>query len=123
MNETLEQMEERHAAERAELMRREIEQAYLRGMEGRPRNGRITLRLINEAVAEEHGFAAADLLEPTRVCAEVCEARFEAWTRAQKAGFALSAIGRYYGRDHSTVWNGVKRHKELNKQKNKVTVQ
>ena len=113
MSETLEQMEARHAAERAEFYRREIEEAYRAGMEGRPKGKRVTLRIINEEVAEENGLNAADLLTPTRSCTEVAHARFAAYDRAHKAGFSLSAIGKYYERDHTTVMHGIKRHKEI----------
>lgn len=120
MPETLDQMKDRHAAELAELLRREIEKAYRDGMEGRPKAGRTTLRIINDEVSEEYGLNPADLLASGRGCDEISHARFAAFDRAHKAGFSLGMIGKYYGRDHTTVLHGIRRHEEMMAKKNRV---
>lgn len=124
MSETLDQMMGRHAAELAELLRREVEKSYRAGMEGRPRSGRTTLRIINDEVAEEYGLNSADLLTKGRKCDEISHARFAAFYRAHKAGFSLGMIGNFYcGRDHTTVLHGIRRHEEMTARASRVAAE
>jgi chromosomal replication initiation ATPase DnaA len=43
---------------------------------------------------------------------EIVEARNEAFYHSQKLGKSLPQIGRFYARDHTTVLNGIRRHKQ-----------
>ena len=97
MTETWEQMETRHAKERAELMRRMVRCSYKAGADGRvPKEG-PRLDLINESVAEKHGIPPRILLSDERN-RRVAYARFEAFTQAREAGFTLTEIGNFWGR-------------------------
>lgn len=67
---------------------------------------RMTIRLIAEYVAREHGVAIADILSDSRI-RRVTRARQEVMRRAVEAGFSLGRVGRFLGRDHTTVLHGV----------------
>ena len=117
MTETLEQMEARHAAERAAWFKREVAKAYKAGSEGKVLAKGPRLAMINHTVAEKHGLRPSDLRSYSRK-RKVAHARFEAFAKAKLAGFSLTQIGIYWGgRDHTTVMSGIRRHKEIIAQK------
>jgi len=57
-------------------------------------------------VAAQYGLRAAHLVGPSKYRRYI-PARFEAYRRLRDAGFSYGQIGRYFGRDHSTVMHGV----------------
>lgn len=64
-------------------------------------------------VARAHGFAAEDLIGPSRV-PDLCRARDEAVHLLRAAGFSTPRIGRYLGgRDASTIMTASARHRKL----------
>ncbi len=117
MTETLEQMEIRHAMERAELMKRLVRHAYKAGSENRVLRHGPRLAMINHDVAQKHGVSASEMRSHVRK-RKIAHARFEAFSKAKTAGFSLTQIGNYWGgRDHTTVLSGIRRHKQLSAQK------
>lgn len=65
---------------------------------------------IVAAVADKHDVTVADLKGPSRV-KHIVAARFEAMARMYDLGiWSMPQIGRFFGRDHTTVLNGIRRH-------------
>lgn len=116
MTETWDQMEARHARERAELMQATALKMYRAGLKRSALDEfstpSQTLRSIAEQVAVKHDLSLADLKSASRM-KPLARARFEYFARAHEAGFSLPQIGRTMNRDHTTVLNGIRRHKEL----------
>ena len=67
-------------------------------------------------VAAEHGFTMAQMLG-TRRHPDIVAARHEAMLRVHEAlkDMSLPQIGRAFGRDHTSVINGIRRAKERRK--------
>lgn len=83
----------------------------------RPMPDRV--RAIVAQVAEKHGFKPSEIVGVRRF-KTLSHARFEAMARVRAeivvAGCepSLPQIGAWFGgRDHTTVWNAIKRHAEL----------
>ena len=108
-DETWEQMEARHAAERAFLIRRIKEQNYELGAYGLPMQKGTTLHAVVASVAQSEGIPLPILLGRNRN-KRVAKARAEAYAVAQRHGFRSTDIGRYFGRDHSTVLQVISTH-------------
>jgi chromosomal replication initiation ATPase DnaA len=71
-------------------------------------NKRTSRRIIAE-VARDHGITPDDIMGECRR-PEFAWPRHEAMRQVyQETGLSFSAIGRIFGRDHTTVMNGVKR--------------
>ena len=64
-------------------------------------------RIINE-VCHEHGITRDELISPSRVL-HLARIRQLAMWRCRQAGVSLPAIGRYFGRDHTTVLHAVRK--------------
>lgn len=113
--ETFEQMEMRHAAERAAMVRRLQVEAHASGATGDDTFSAIAkeskLTQIARATAAKHGVTEADLLGDRRFV-RIVAARFEAMSVARGEGFSLTEIGNHFGRDHTSVINAIRRHRE-----------
>lgn len=96
------EMEARHAAERAFLLRQIKEKSYDLGAAGLPMQGGATLHAVVANVAKSEGIPLAILLGRGRN-KRIAKVRAEAYAIAQRHGFSSVDIGRYFGRDHSTV--------------------
>jgi chromosomal replication initiation ATPase DnaA len=69
-------------------------------------------------VAKIHGVTVAEIMAPTHHIGarvpKVAHARFHAMALMQtRFGDSLSQIGRFFGRDHTTVMHGIVRWREL----------
>lgn len=69
----------------------------------------INVRRLLRHVAGKHGLTADDLLTRER-CRAVAWPRQEAFSALYKRGLTLPQIGAWFGRDHSTVWHGIRAH-------------
>ncbi len=68
--------------------------------------------LIGE-VAVRHSLSRAEILSPREI-AYIVEARDEVWALAQEANarvYSAARLGYLFGRNHSTIIRGVKRHR------------
>lgn len=65
-------------------------------------------RLYACIAAANHGVTIAQVFGEGRR-APVCRARWEAWERLYRDGLTLAAIGRQFGRDHSSVLHGLRK--------------
>lgn len=63
-------------------------------------------RPILARVANEAGFTVAELLKGRRQ--DAVDARLEAYIALREAGYSYPEIGRFVGRDHSTVMHALK---------------
>jgi chromosomal replication initiation ATPase DnaA len=69
-------------------------------------------RSIIRIVAQKHGITVQELLGQSRF-AHIVHARQEAMHEMRLMGMSYHQIGRFMGgRDHSTVWHGVRAHEE-----------
>lgn len=98
----LHHLERRHAAERRAL---QAERAY-RSCDAR---FRPTMDMIASQFALIHGVSRSALLGRQRV-RPIVHARQAAWAAMREAGFSSVEIGRFVGRDHTTVLQGVAAH-------------
>lgn len=71
---------------------------------------REAMRRIFREVGAYHGFTEADLYVRDRR-AELVAVRNEAWVKCREAGFSYPVIGALAGWHHTTVMNGVERHR------------
>lgn len=77
-----------------------------------------TIEQIAEDVAQFYRITVVSMKGPARV-RSVCRPRFEAmwlayqerWPNGRRV-YSLPQIGAYFGRDHTTVLNALKRHEE-----------
>lgn len=84
----------------------------LPSLRAHPRWNRAGMRAIVAEVAAKHRVAERDLTGPSTF-RNVTTARHEAFWRARhELGQSLPQIGRFFGRDHSTVLTGSRRHAE-----------
>ena len=70
---------------------------------------RIPNRWILPIVCEIWGVDAAEVRGPARQRKFTEPRQVAFWLSAQHGENSLMAIGRFYGRDHTTVWHGVQR--------------
>lgn len=83
-----------------------------RGMIGAPPPRRETMPQIAARVAAEHGFTVDDLKRRTRTKATDA-ARLQAYAEIYAAGRnSTLRIGAFFGRDHSSVLHGIRKHQE-----------
>lgn len=67
------------------------------------------IRQVMLEVMQEAGITEAQMRGSSKI-GEICAARFEAWARTYAlGGISLTQIGRYYGRDHTTILSGIRR--------------
>ena len=71
----------------------------------------VTMQQILSRVAKKHGLTQGTIKSDSRL-REVVQARNEAFYYSQKLGKSLPQIGRFFGRDHTSVLHGIKRHKQ-----------
>lgn len=71
---------------------------------------RLTMREIAMSVAEKYGLTLLDLMGESRL-ARIAHPRQEAmWLIRQGGRCSLPMIGRFFGRDHTTILHGVRAH-------------
>ncbi|MCI5040041.1 MAG: hypothetical protein MRY81_10190 [Donghicola eburneus] len=110
--ESLLEMEFRHAKERAALVERIRDEAYSAGLHDRTKPGTISgptslMEQITASVAAEHKVLPSELRGPSKF-AQFIEPRRKVWAELQERGYSLSQIGRFFGRDHTTIGYGIK---------------
>jgi chromosomal replication initiation ATPase DnaA len=75
-------------------------------------SGSPTLRRIAEEVCAEHGFPISRLLSDYRRQPEVRWRQEFMWRAYQTGLFSYPTIGRFLGKDHTSVVHGVRAHAE-----------
>jgi hypothetical protein len=70
-------------------------------------------RMIIAQVCDRHGVAVEEVLGRSRY-KRVCLARKEAYVMLRQERLSYPTIGRMFGRDHTTVVDGVQRHRRDN---------
>lgn len=74
---------------------------------------RVTMRQIATEVAQRHGLTLEDLRGPNAAQA-YARPRWEAMAIIrEKTAFSLPQIGRFFNRDHTSVFHGLQRHAAL----------
>lgn len=68
----------------------------------------FTMKEICKSVAIENGLQLADVMG-TSQRQRVARARQHAYVLCRKQGMTLTQIGQFFGRDHSSVWHGIRR--------------
>jgi chromosomal replication initiation ATPase DnaA len=106
----------RHAREYAALIERIRDEAYAAGLHDRAKPGSVTaptslMEQITEAVAAEHGVLPSELRGPSRF-AQFIEPRRRVWAELRERGYSLSQIGRFFGRDHTTIMHGIREYQK-----------
>lgn len=77
-----------------------------------PTNGNRWREILNE-VAEKHDVCPREMLSASKAD-PVAVARFECWFRMrEETAYSLAQIGRFFGRDHTTVFHGLRRWREI----------
>jgi len=108
--ETLVAMELRHGRERAALVHTLIDEAYAAGLNDmdQPSTARLPtlMATITNRVSAEFGISIRELRGPKRG-AIYKEPRRLIWGELQERGYSLSQIGRFFGRDHTTIMHGL----------------
>lgn len=107
--ETLVEMETRHAKERINLIRH-----ILKTQDDTLITHGGEIAILARAIASKHKVTFEDMIGKRRF-KHLAHARFEAYAAAHDSGKTLSQIGRFFDRDHTTIINGIRRHKELTK--------
>ena len=112
--ETFLMMELRHASERAELLDLATRDAYIAGLNDRPKTGSVggaltLMEQVTERVSEEYKFTVKELRGPGRSHC-FSEPRRVIWSELKQRGYSLPQIGRFFGRDHTTILHGLKAH-------------
>lgn len=69
----------------------------------------VSMRRIAIDVAMKHQITIEELTGPKRHHRQA-HPRQEAMFRMKRSGYSHSAIGRFFGRDHTTVMHGVRAH-------------
>lgn len=80
--------------------------SFIRSVLGLPPR-KIAIKEITAGVAKLYGVTVEDIYGRGRD-SDVVMARQEVWRRAYFIGNSYSKIGRVFGRDHSTIYHGVK---------------
>lgn len=70
-----------------------------------------SMRNATAFAAQKHNVKMSDILSRSRK-AHIARARHEAFYLSRRDGFSYPKIGRFFGRDHTTVMHGIKRHLE-----------
>ena len=107
-------MEMRHAQERAELIERLTQAAYTAGLHDRAKPGTVggaisIMEQITARVAAEYKMLSSELRGPDRT-RNFQEPRRIIWCELKDRGYSLPQIGRFFGRDHSSIYHGVQKH-------------
>lgn len=66
-------------------------------------------KMIIAQVCERRGVSVEEVLGRSRF-KRICSARKEAYVRLREENLSYPTIGKMFGRDHTTVIDGVKRH-------------
>ncbi len=122
--ESLLEMEFRHAKERAALVERIRQDAYMSGLLDRSKPGNVDgatsmMERITSRVAMEYKVRPAEMRGPDRH-KQFVEARWVAWAEMVDRGYSYPQIGRFFGRDHSTVMHGVRRAREMKEREERL---
>lgn len=72
--------------------------------------GRAHIRAIAKHVCAEAGMKIPDIMGRSRE-AHLCRVRELIWFIAHENGVSLPQIGRVFGRDHTTILNGLRNEK------------
>lgn len=120
MEETLVEMQMRHAREMAQAIQRERDKAYKAGQENQPmpRIGKFVsaeMAEVVEAFAEHHGISVGDMVGPSKQKAFMVP-RWAAWTELRARGYSLTRIGEFFGRDHTTILSGIRKYEQQRKE-------
>lgn len=107
--EAWEEMETRHARERAECLSRMMSLAVTDLPRAMALVGCSGLDIVAQRVCGMYGVRIEALRSALRV-RDLTVPRQHAFYLAQRAGYGLSDIGRYFGRDHTTVKSGIRAH-------------
>lgn len=112
--ETLLMMELRHAQERAELIERLTQEAYAAGLHDRAKPGTIggalsLMEQITAKVAAEYKVLSSELRGPSAMRSFNAPRR-AIWCELRERGYSFPQIGKFFGRDHSTIMHGVRQH-------------
>jgi chromosomal replication initiation ATPase DnaA len=94
-----------------EFTEEELELAAHLVFEPRLRIVRPTLHAVAQAIAAEHALPVAALLGPSRLM-HISHARQALYAALRARGLSLPAIGRFMGRDHTTVLYGIQAHRD-----------
>lgn len=114
MVESWEEMEARHAKERRAKLDKVANLSYRQGADRAPLtiHGKAGVAGINAMVAAKYGLKPHEM-KTRRRSNTYTHPRYEVMYLAKEEGHSLSQIGRFYGFDHTTVMNGIRRHKVL----------
>ena len=107
-------MEMRHAHERAELIERLTQEAYAAGLHDRTKPGTIggatsVMEQITARVAGEFKMMTSELRGSNRTRNLQLPRRI-IWCELKDRGYSFPQIGRFFGRDHSSIQHGVRKH-------------
>ncbi|ETA53995.1 helix-turn-helix domain-containing protein [Ponticoccus alexandrii] len=109
MSETWDQMEARHARERAEKLQELVALAERAGP-GYVPEARLPLQTIAERVAQDYATTVSALRGPGKE-RRASIPRQHAYFEASRSGWPMTVIGDFFGgRDHTSVAHGIKRH-------------
>jgi chromosomal replication initiation ATPase DnaA len=76
-----------------------------------PKTPRAIVAAELTALAESYGLSLADLTNGN-LRPHVFPARLHAYAHLRESGWTYTKIARFFGRDHSTIISGVRRHAE-----------
>lgn len=63
---------------------------------------------IVQQIASDNGLTMAEIKSRSKVAA-ICKPRQHAYVKLMDAGFSAAGIGRFFGRDHTTILDGAKK--------------
>ncbi|EFL88307.1 helix-turn-helix domain-containing protein [Ahrensia sp. R2A130] len=112
----LKRMKEQQETQRRELAAKQAQREIQRQKEASNRNFASGLRWqrLLAKVADKHELTVDDMLGPRRFV-EIARARQEFYYRAtDELGASQPQIGRWVGRDHTSVLHGIRKHAMLN---------
>lgn len=70
----------------------------------------LRIKMAVQLASEETGISKAEIMGDSRR-ADVAAARQLAFAKCREMGMSYPAIGRGFGRDHTTVMHGVRKHR------------
>lgn len=111
MRESILQMQMRHAQEMAALIEEIRTEAYEAGLYDRMKPGtnntpKSEMEVITEKIAADYNVLPSELRGANRF-SHFTEPRRVIWKTLNDKGHSLPAIGRFFGRHHTTILNGI----------------
>lgn len=112
--ETLLAMEFRHAKERADLIADLMHESYAAGLNDRGKPGTISkmptvMQQVTDRVAREYGMDPRELRGSSRT-SDLHQPRRVIWCELRERGYSFPQIGRFFGRDHTSIKHGVDKY-------------